>query len=1191
MKLKLFTPKQAARNLVRYRPQAAEYNCFKHNLTHLLSRINEMEREENQKNCIRDFLRDTFYAQYEINTKDTKDLVIHNGKTHDTPVAVIIEAKRPGNHAEMMTTDQPNVKALHELVLYYMNERFGDKENISIKYCIATNIYEWYIIDASFFENNFARNKAFLTEYIAWKTGKKVTKDTNLFYNQIAKPFIEAHITEMPCIYFDIRDQQHALQNPELDTDLLALYKVLSHWQLLHVPFINDSNALNEQFYKELLHLLGLEEKNEGGKTIIKRKEKPDQGSILENAINILETENPIHKIRNISIYGDSKTDRIFNIALELSLTWINRILFLKLLEGQLVNYHKGDRDDRGDRSYRFLNTETLQDFNELYRLFHYVLLKPHHERTKSIQEKYSHIPYLNSSLFEISQLEDETIKINQLSNTENLDLISTSILKDKGKPNSYKTLDYLFKFLDCYDFSSEGANHPTLSTNRTLINASVLGKVFEKINGYKDGSVFTPGYITMYMCRQAIRPAVIQKFKDKYKWEINEFGDLKNYIADRRTKKDILLFNQLINSLHICDPAVGSGHFLVSALNEMIAIKAELGIFADEDGMRLSEYEIGIVDDELIITDSRGELFTYQINHGRPLTNKLQLLQKTLFHEKQKIIENCLFGVDINPNSVQICRLRLWIELLKNAYYNEDTDFVELETLPNLDINIKSGNSLLSRFPIDADLSKALKSIKYSIKEYRGFVEDYKKVRNRDEKRGLQTIIDSIKADFKTYVSQDSKEQKRLNKKSEELNNKYYSTDKLFNQKLTPAQKKDKENLEKEVAQLIQTIDEIKQSTIYRNAFEWRFEFPEVLNDKGEFEGFDIVIGNPPYGVSIKDRLRDAIIRQLNKVPDYEIYYFFINVAKALLKPNGIKSYIIPNTILFNVFAKNYRENLFNEWQIQELLDCTNINVFEGSATVRCVVTLLINKESDNTIFYRPTNNVTDFEELISRDFSVTTKDILLANNQNWALVFKLNTKIINTITKIKQDKNPLKYYFPDISQGLIAYDKYQGQDEYTIKNRIYHSTINKEGWQKWLWGEDITPYSVKWNGKEYIDYCKGIANPREPKFFIGERLLIREITNPKIYVGYTAEESYNDPSIIIILKNKQGEIDVKVLLAILNSKLATFYHFNTSPKATKGLFPKILVDDVKNFPLPTVVPALQQSILKIVSNLLKNK
>ena len=282
------------------------------------------------------------------------------------------------------------------------------------------------------------------------------------------------------------------------------------------------------------------------------------------------------------------------------------------------------------------------------------------------------------------------------------MELISSSILKeDKKKAELLPSLEYIFRFLDAYDFASEG-KEDIQEDSKKLINASVLGKVFEKINGYKDGSIFTPGFITMYMCRQSIRLAVLQKFKDKYEWKADTFDDLKNFLADKKSSKDTLINNKLINSLHICDPAVGSGHFLVSSLNEIIAIKSELGLLADDKGVRISDYEVTIENDELIVSDEEGEIFEYQ----SPLLKKgksgesMQRLQRTLFHEKQTIIENCLFGVDINPNSVKICRLRLWIELLKNAYYKQPA-FTELETLPNIDINIKCGNSLLKPFPV----------------------------------------------------------------------------------------------------------------------------------------------------------------------------------------------------------------------------------------------------------------------------------------------------------------------------------------------------------------------------------------------------------------------------------------------------------------------------------------------------------
>jgi adenine-specific DNA-methyltransferase len=259
-----------------------------------------------------------------------------------------------------------------------------------------------------------------------------------------------------------------------------------------------------------------------------------------------------------------------------------------------------------------------------------------------------------------------------------------------------------------------------------------------------------------MYMCRETIRKAVFQKFNETKDWKCKDIDSLYDKIEDRKEANDI------INSLKICDPAVGSGHFLVSALNEMISIKNDLKILLDRDGKRLKEYQFEVVNDELIVTDEDGELFEYN-----PTNKESQRIQEALFHEKQTIIENCLFGVDINPNSVKICRLRLWIELLKNAYYKNEK---ELETLPNIDINIKCGNSLISRFELDADLKKALKSSKWTIDSYRIAVDTYRNARNKEQKREMEKLIDDIKNDFKSEISSNDKKVKRLNKLKSEI-------------------------------------------------------------------------------------------------------------------------------------------------------------------------------------------------------------------------------------------------------------------------------------------------------------------------------------------------------------------------------------------------------------------------------------
>jgi hypothetical protein len=491
-----------------------------------------------------------------------------------------------------------------------------------------------------------------------------------------------------------------------------------------------------------------------------------------------------------------------------------------------------------------------------------------------------------------------------------------------------------------------------------------------------------------------------------------------------------------------------------------------------------------------------------------------------------------------------------------------------------------------VSRFAIDADLSQALKKSKWTIDSYRIAVDTYRNAESKEQKREMERLIADIKSDFRSEISLNDPKLTKLRKLSGDL---FQMTNQT---QLFEMSKKEKADWNKKVTQLTQEskkleteIEEIKANKIFENAFEWRFEFPEVLNDDGDFVGFDVVIGNPPYGVSIRDKTeREYLIANLSKVPDYEIYYWFINKGHHILTQKGIISYIIPNTILFNVFAQSYRLNLFDIWTLNEILDCTNFNIFED-ATVRNIVFQFTKDESKKNILgYKNTFNVANFQNLVTSKKNILSKETAEFNVQNWGLLFKLDKKTLSIVEKIRNKKSFLIELFPETSQGLIAYDKYQGQSEEIIKSRAYHHFSNPENkFKLWLYGEDITRYSVKWNSTEYIDYCDAIANPRDPKFFVGKRILIREITNPRIFAAITTKELYNDPAILIIKENLES-FPIECLLAIINSKLATFYHFNSSPKATKGAFPKILVYDVNNFPLPKNIANETQGKFKML-------
>jgi tRNA1(Val) A37 N6-methylase TrmN6 len=1176
MELNRLKPRKALNKaFLKVKPNRTEIEGFKTNLIQLLDRTNDTESEEFHKNLVIDFLKKTYYdPNHFINTKGRNDLVIHNGDKAKSTVGVIIEAKKPTNKSEMVSTDKLNAKAFQELVLYYLRERIT-QNNLETKHLIITNINEWFIFDATTFDRLFAQNKKLVKQFQDFEGGRLADTKTDFFYKQIAEPFIAEVKTEIEFTYFNIQEYQKPLRNGDKadDNKLIALFKLLSPEHLLKLPFTNDSNSLDKRFYSELLHIIGLTETKEGSKKLIERNKQGERhtGTILEDAIIQLDSLDKISRLERPSQFGNTQQEKLFNVGLELSITWINRILFLKLMEAQLITYHKGDK------SYSFLNLDKIKNYDDLNSLFFQVLAKKYDERNEDVIKVFEKVPYLNSSLFEPTEIEQDTLFISNLRDDKTIPIISSTVLKNeqgKKRTGSLTTLQYLFEFLNAYDFSSEGSEE-IQEENKSLINASVLGLIFEKINGYKDGSFFTPGFITMYMCRETIRKSVVQKFNETKSWNCKDLDELYNKIENAKEA------NEIVNSLKICDPAVGSGHFLVSALNEMIAVKNDLKILQDRDGKRLKEYQVEVVNDELIVTDEEGELFEYN-----PKSKESQRIQETLFYEKQTIIESCLFGVDINPNSVKICRLRLWIELLKNAYYKNTT---ELETLPNIDINIKCGNSLVSRFDIDADLKQALKKSKWTIDSYRVAVDTYRNAESKEQKREMERLITDIKSDFRSEISLNDPKVKRLRKLSGEL---FQMTQQ---QQLFEMTKKEKTAWNKRVTKLTQDIkkleaeiEEIKANKIFENAFEWRFEFPEVLNDDGDFVGFDAIIGNPPYGVSIKGQARKYLVTNLSKVPDYEIYYWFIDKGHQILKEKGVISYIIPNSILFNVFAQDYRLGLFNSWSIDEILDCTDINIFEDATVRNIIFTFSKAAKVTSKLIYRNSKNIQTFTDFKLKEKLSLNKETVTKNNQNWGLIFKLPQDIIALVTKIKASRKSLSELFPETSQGLIAYDKYKGQSKEIIKNRAYHHFDNPKGvYKKWLYGEDITKYTVKWNGKEYIDYCDGIANPRDPKFFTGKRLLIREITNPSIFSAITTDELYNDPAILIVKENSKS-FALECLLAIFNSKLATFFHFNSSPKATKGAFPKILVYDVNNFPLPASInPKFEEKIKNLVNQI----
>ena len=669
-----------------------------------------------------------------------------------------------------------------------------------------------------------------------------------------------------------------------------------------------------------------------------------------------------------------------------------------------------------------------------------------------------------------------------------------------------------LFDFFDSYNFTID-ENDP--NDAEVGVDPEMLGKIFENLlEDNKDkGAFYTPKEIVRYMCQESLT-AYLQTGIDD--------AEVKGHIANFVKTNDVeelggasselaMSIDQKLIDVKICDPAIGSGAFPMGLLRELYACRKSIEIFEEDNAADI----------------------------------------------KRHIIQNNIYGVDIEKGAVDIARLRFWLALI--------IDEKEPMPLPNLDFKIMQGNSLLESYKgVDLDVtSKKLKTGK-DTKKTRGVLS-----LGFEETDVQKTIQDLVKSYF-SITDHTLRAQRRQ------------QIDKYVKDYIKVCAEGNHE--------VQDAVDKLEIPN--DQFFLWHTYFADVF----EQGGFDIVIGNPPYGVSIKDDYRKAVVASWGNVPDYEIYYYFIVLAAPLLKEKGIMSYIIPNTFLFNTFAKHFREMLVEKWNVLEILDCTKFPIFE-SAVVRNAINLF-QKDSDGSkqVGYRNTANVTSYSDLLEREREFMTVESLLAMNQNWGLAFYLGANDIKVINQISSSIDSICNHY-DVSQGYIPYRKSdlikiygKEEGERIVKERLWHSQQPLDNtYIQEIYGRDITKYSYHSTG-EYVKYGKHLACYVDLKFFNSSRLLVREITNPQIIACLLDELFVNDPQLISVIVRDE-RYSLEFLWGILNSKLATYYHFHHSPKATKGAFPKILVQDIKGFPLPIASNEQIRSLGKVSKKVLTKK
>ncbi|MFK7949283.1 MAG: hypothetical protein AB8G11_16955 [Saprospiraceae bacterium] len=877
-----------------------------------------------------------------------------------------------------------NQPSFYRLLTNYLFERIEYKNN-DLKYLIINTIDSFYIFDASDFERLFPIDEELVEQFMTWRNSEIIDQTTKKLYTYLNKIIAKA-TKEISVIQFNINDYQEAIETyrqedfvTALDKKnatekLIEIYKIFSPKFLLKQSRQEDISLFNEAFYYELLYILGLEEQRIGTKKIIARCATPQIGSLLENVIVKLKTEDLIYDLRYPEDYGETEEEQYFNVALSLLITWLNRILFLKILEAQLVAYNVDDTDKD---EFRFLHPSKIDEFDTLNTLFFEVMAIPEKKREKHISKQFGRIPFLNSSLFEVTDLERQTLRLSNIKDSTKLPLYKDSEIR--STKSELGTLDYLLQFLEAYDFGLSASESVLRLETKPVINTATLGLSLERLSGYRAGAFYTPNMVTKYMSRDVLHRNITQKFAIEFGERMTKFEDVKRFCQNLQPTV-LAKANEIVNSITICDASVGAGQFLVAALNELLVIKSELGILCDVEGLSLKDnISLKIENDELVIYDKLGLPFSYKLSFDsgfRQILPELQRIQEAIFREKKQLIEHSLFGVDINPNSVKICRLRLWLELLKSAYYRQRRN-TQLETLPNIDINIKTGNSLISRFGLEADLDEVFRRTEYSVEEYKRSVKSYKTSENKREKRQLTRYLNEIKDEFQITFNKREKEKiakVRGKKDALELQIRY-------NRNLGyEPRASELEDLEKLTASLQRRQAEkeiMLTSGIYNNAFEWRFEFPEVLDENGNFIGFDVVIGQPTTMAFAANKEAAKFYKKLYSTytSGGKLYQIFFELGLQILKKSGFAVFFTPNAWLKTQLAQKTR-NIIDSYNPLQILYFGKSS-FQDKQMKNFAITMIQNQENNGEVSFVDLSDSEDLQHIIAIESDVIFRNI----------------------------------------------------------------------------------------------------------------------------------------------------------------------------------------------------------------------
>lgn len=781
-------------------------------------------------------------------------------------------------------------------------------------------------------------------------------------------------------------------------------------------------------------------------------------------------------------------------------------------------------------------------------------------------------IPYLNGGLFEKDALDNRNIDF----------------------PYSY--FSELMEFFSEYNFTID-ENDP--NDAEVGIDPEMLGHIFENLlEDNKDkGAYYTPKEIVQYMCRETI-VQYLKSHIDKQLYPAVETlikqGVVEVKLQNKTNANEIY---NLLKTVKVCDPAIGSGAFPMGILNALYHARMQLYGFLKS---------------------------TEDFSHAKV---------------KRDIIQNNIFGVDIEQGAVDIARLRFWLALV--------VDETMPQPLPNLDYKIMCGNSQLCRYPLDMPIEgvfveynrkgkdratkEGLQWENFTLESYKELVASY--TEEHQNKTALHTKIAEIKDCFKTTLAYGDIKKRQT---AERLVYEYEETP-MFGEckaNLDPVGYKKAKSI---LARMKKQEEEVLNNKYYQNSFEWRFEYPQLLDEKGNFTGFDIIIANPPY---IKEgKMSKTFFEPYKKSPYYkgkmDIWYLFACNCIDLLKDNGSLCFIATNNWTTSFGASILRNKVIKETRICNLIDFGAVMMFE-SASIQTMI-MLFNKDKvtdDYSFDYRrlTTGNSTEKDAIALLDGTSTNSMcfqpvVRRGNYMNSSLTFSMNNDIFTLLSSIN-DKIYLQkkeiaqgIVFPQDalnarSQRLLGNQYRVGQGVFVLSDteiekldlndiecdliKPYYTTEQIERYR-------VNPHNILWtlytnssyksiysldnmpHIKNHLDQFQeiitsdnkpyGLHRAREEQFFVNEKIIAlrKSVGRPKF--AFCNFPCYVSQTFNIIQTDR---VDMKYLTGLLNSKLIEFWLRNKGKMQGSNF----QLDKEPLMQIPIAVPSkeMQSLIAKLV-------